>query len=508
MSGLTLSMIVKNEEKHLAGCLESVKDIVDEIVIVDTGSSDRTIEIAKKYNAHIYHFDWINDFSAARNFALSKSGGSWILYLDADERLHESSKEELRRITSSNTKSGYYCQVKSLDSEYGRDNQMSYVRLFSNSHGISFNGKVHEQILPSLLEHDYFISESSILIEHIGYDIDTDRKKEKAKRNLELLLREYVENKSPYNEFQLALTYQVLENYSEAAKYFLLAAENKSFNVLYRAHAYTSLAVIYNKRHNITEAEKYLTKSISLRSDDAFTHLLASKIFLRKNEIKKAIEHCNQAEYFNRELKDGKTNGEYSVYLNEEEIILSGLTIARQTGDNVIFKNYYRKFIEYVNSSNSSRKEKIISALEKMNADKSLNEDELKILRDYASRQNLQLLIFLLKDYSELNSKMELLKSMLQLFPGNAELQKEIAECYILNNEHKNAAEIYQNLANDNNNEDPAIYFYLLSFYLTDGNYASLNRTIEKIEKEFSNIPEVIERINLIKTKLSSILTT
>ena len=79
---LTLSMIVKNEENYLGGCLESVKDIVDDIVIVDTGSTDKTIEIAEKYGAKIFHFEWVNDFSAARNFALAKSTGDWILYLD------------------------------------------------------------------------------------------------------------------------------------------------------------------------------------------------------------------------------------------------------------------------------------------------------------------------------------------------------------------------------------------------------------------------------------------
>ncbi len=81
MCSLTLSMIVKNEEKHLRECLESVTEVVDEIVIVDTGSTDKTLEIAKEFNAKIFHFNWINDFSAARNFALSKSTGEWILIL-------------------------------------------------------------------------------------------------------------------------------------------------------------------------------------------------------------------------------------------------------------------------------------------------------------------------------------------------------------------------------------------------------------------------------------------
>jgi glycosyltransferase involved in cell wall biosynthesis len=78
-------MIVKNEERHLSRCLQSVKDIVDEMVIVDTGSTGRTKEIAYSFGAKVFDFEWINDFSAARNYALEKSTSDWNLVLDADE---------------------------------------------------------------------------------------------------------------------------------------------------------------------------------------------------------------------------------------------------------------------------------------------------------------------------------------------------------------------------------------------------------------------------------------
>ena len=86
---LSLSMIEKNEESMLPGCLESVKEVVDEIVIVDTGSSDRTKEIARSFGAKIIDFEWVNDFAAARNESLRNCTGEWILYLDADERLKD-----------------------------------------------------------------------------------------------------------------------------------------------------------------------------------------------------------------------------------------------------------------------------------------------------------------------------------------------------------------------------------------------------------------------------------
>src|SRR5262249_23210365 len=93
---LTLSMIVKNEEKYLAQCLDSVKGIADEIVIVDTGSTDKTVEIAKSYGAEVYHFDWTDDCSEARNECLKYCTGDWVLWLDADEALEPSSAAPMR----------------------------------------------------------------------------------------------------------------------------------------------------------------------------------------------------------------------------------------------------------------------------------------------------------------------------------------------------------------------------------------------------------------------------
>src|SRR5580658_9834415 len=93
---LSLAMIVKNEARCLARCLRSIEAMVDEIIIADTGSTDETIEIAKSFNATISHFTWVNDFSAARNFALDQAGGDWILVLDADEFASEALGREIR----------------------------------------------------------------------------------------------------------------------------------------------------------------------------------------------------------------------------------------------------------------------------------------------------------------------------------------------------------------------------------------------------------------------------
>jgi len=148
-------MIVKNEEDYLEDCLKSVSGVADEIVIVDTGSTDDTLNIARKYNANIYNFEWINDFSAARNFALSKTSCEWILYLDADERLSPESYNEIEKIKKDDIKAGYFCSVISFDEHNSKPNLIRYNRLFRNSGDIYFEGKIHEQIVHSLNKNGY-----------------------------------------------------------------------------------------------------------------------------------------------------------------------------------------------------------------------------------------------------------------------------------------------------------------------------------------------------------------
>lgn len=104
-------MIVKDEESFIANCLQSVQDIVDEIIIVDTGSTDKTIEIANTYGVKIYHLPWNNNFSAARNFSLDKATGEWIIILDADEELNSLDKSKLKQLTNNKDIDAYYLKV-------------------------------------------------------------------------------------------------------------------------------------------------------------------------------------------------------------------------------------------------------------------------------------------------------------------------------------------------------------------------------------------------------------
>ena len=143
---LSLCMIVKNEEALLPTCLESVKDHVDEIVIVDTGSTDRTVEVATKYNAKIYHHPWENSFSKARNYSLKYATCDWILILDADEEISGNDAPRLKSLIRESSADLIYLQVLDKTTEGKIVSVLNSERLFKNHHGIRYDGIVHNAL--------------------------------------------------------------------------------------------------------------------------------------------------------------------------------------------------------------------------------------------------------------------------------------------------------------------------------------------------------------------------
>jgi len=141
-----LSMIVRNEESNLARCLESVRGLVDEIVIVDTGSSDRTVDVARRYTDKVFNFQWNDDFSAARNYALDRTRSRWVLYLDADEELDASSGDIRSLVDGEGELEAYFLPLFNQDDHSGNYCRYMVLRLFRNSPGHRFQGRIHEQL--------------------------------------------------------------------------------------------------------------------------------------------------------------------------------------------------------------------------------------------------------------------------------------------------------------------------------------------------------------------------
>ena len=207
---LSLCMIVKNEEANLAQCLKSAQGLADEIIVVDTGSSDSTIELARAAGARVEHFAWIKDFAAARNYSISFATGKWILWLDADDRVPEATVKGLKDLLKEAPTDRFYAlAVKNTTDQGLTGTSFSQIRLFPNHKGGQFRGRIHEQLFQSLEEAGLTRTELSLEIFHTGYT-DPATIATKQQRNLEIFRAEFPdpEAMNPLDLFHYAATHE------------------------------------------------------------------------------------------------------------------------------------------------------------------------------------------------------------------------------------------------------------------------------------------------------------
>jgi hypothetical protein len=203
---VSLCMIVKDEEAMLPRALAAIAEYVDELIVVDTGSTDRTVEIAESFGATVLHHEWDGDFAAARNVGLDAATSDWLMYLDADEVLVDGDGPRLRELLGHTWREGIFLTETNHvgDLEDGAAVQHNALRLFRNRAEYRFEGRVHEQFahkLPALPER---IAYTQVRIEHFGYLGAVRDAKEKSHRNLELLERQIAEGvDTPFLHFNL-----------------------------------------------------------------------------------------------------------------------------------------------------------------------------------------------------------------------------------------------------------------------------------------------------------------
>jgi tetratricopeptide (TPR) repeat protein len=229
-TGLTLSrcMIVKDEEEMLPRCLAAVASAVDEIVIVDTGSSDRTIEIARSFGARVIERPWTGSFADARNASFDAATGDWLMYLDADEVLVADDVERLRALRGKTWREAFYLVETSYTGEVGDGAAATHtaLRVFRSRPAYRFSGRLHEQIaetLPTNLPERF--ESTSVRVEHFGYLGAVRDAKEKSRRNIDLLLRQRDEGgvELPFLHFNLGSEYAAIGDAPNALREFELA---------------------------------------------------------------------------------------------------------------------------------------------------------------------------------------------------------------------------------------------------------------------------------------------
>ncbi len=333
-AGITVSaaLIVKNEEKHLARCLDRIKDFVDEIVIVDTGSTDNTVEIAKSYGAKIGYYEWNDDYSAARNEVIKLASCHWILCCDADEILDPASIPKIQGAITRPQFGAFSAFIKSyMQNEESREIFTSkIIRLFRNFPDIKFEGRIHEQIFPSIEAKGYTSAEiPGFIFEHYGYQPSVMEEKKKLDRTFNILYAELRDNpEDPFHWFNLANTFAVSgDNYSltECAEQGLKLLKQRKTTSTYKEVLLQLLCKGYTETGNYDgclEVADYALKNgyYNIIFQTGIAHIY----FLKKN-YEKALEEVNKAieMEWDYDLCGDKSIFEYKKYILKGDILLS-----------------------------------------------------------------------------------------------------------------------------------------------------------------------------------------
>ena len=360
---LALCMIVKNEEAVLDQCLESVSALIDDIILVDTGSTDNTKEVGRRFGARIVSAPWKNNFSWARNVSLEYAKSDWILVLDADETICPKDHARIRDCFTDAHRFGFALEQRTYGNnpnfknwiqslgEYGEETgyagyvRSPLVRLFRNDDRIRFEGAVHELVEPALTRHGLPYGRTSIPIHHYGKVREPSRMEEKARLYLAIGKQKVASHPdNPKALSELGAQHLELKSYPEAVSLFQRVAALKPGDPDVQA----DLGATLLRQGEFKKAEAALQTALSFSPDhiDALFNLGA--IFLKKGRYDEAEP------VFSRILKIHPAHGNAyaalgSVYLcrkRTEEAVPYLLKAARMNpGDADVYSNLAWAFV-------------------------------------------------------------------------------------------------------------------------------------------------------------------
>ncbi|MBA1335420.1 MAG: Glycosyl transferase, group 2 family [Firmicutes bacterium] len=290
---LSLCMIVKNEEKTLARCLESVNDIVDEMIIVDTGSTDSTVAVARSYGAKVLFYKWDDSFSAARNYSLKHATGDWILIMDADDELEQSDKPKLLELMTNKNVDVYLLQTLNyVGNKPGLDVVCNLnVRLIRNCRGYRFEGEIHEQITN---ENPDFskgrIRSERVKFHHHGYLHQNVIEKNKRSRNIRILQKVLEDNPDDaFTLFNVGNEFTALDNHIKALEYYGRAYSNFHPDTGYGPRLFFRMALSMNALGLYEEELKIINEGLEYYPDFTDLEYLKASLFHHQDKFTLAI---------------------------------------------------------------------------------------------------------------------------------------------------------------------------------------------------------------------------
>ena len=265
---LSVCMIVRDEARNLPRCLASVAGVADEVVVVDTGSMDGTVEVATRSGAEVARVAWTEDFSAARNESLARARGRWILVLDADEALSEAARAGMRVAVERAEVDALRLIVRNHlpPGEISAYDDVRIVRLFTNRAEHRYEGAIHEQITPSVVRAGGVVGSADLVLDHFGYaDPLVQGGEPRRDRNRRLLERSIAARPDDaYLRYQLGATYKALGLAAEAHSALKRALTLGGLGAEADAAARFKLAQLALARSSPAEAVEHATASLRL----------------------------------------------------------------------------------------------------------------------------------------------------------------------------------------------------------------------------------------------------
>lgn len=296
MIPISVCIITKNEAENLKKCLEALKPYPFEIVVTDTGSEDNSREIAGQYTDRVYEFEWINDFSAARNFCISRASHNTILSLDTDEFLRPLDWDALQKALEDHPKSLGAIELFSyFDVDGGTQHQVVRLERLFNRRDYQFVNPIHEVLLPiGRLERSTY--DAPVSVDHVGYQGTKEKLKEKAERDISLIRAEIeADPENPYLYFQLGQSYMLMRDEENSLPWF-----RKAMDLRPTPGADYTLALLCNYAgilldHNQVEEASNILPYRSAFADNKDFLCLSGRIYLCMGQPLKALPEFVQA---------------------------------------------------------------------------------------------------------------------------------------------------------------------------------------------------------------------
>ncbi len=483
---ISLCMIVKDEESCLGSCLKSVREYVDEIILVDTGSRDKTVEIAKSFGARIYHHPWEDDFSKHRNQSLSYATGDWIFQLDADEELFDGDGPDLKRTIENGNADYYQCMFYDMKKDGTVHGVFNLIRLFRNGMGMYYTRKVHNQLCRVGTG-----AYSNLRIRHYGYDLSREKMEVKHVRTTTLLEEMILMNPGDiYSRYQLAASYSMHKDYEKAVEhgeFALRMRREKGLTDSYFINTYYAVGQGYLALGDLENAELTFLEALDyfdLNLDACY--MLANIYFKKRNAAK-----CKKLSFRYLEILDTlknnpeKMRGVYFCSFTDAPQIYYGL------GCVAYIENDYKKMDQYFLQSfemDSCKAEKaLVAARFFLEAD--MDERSLRWLTaayKEGSRDK-DLIGYMKQIYEERTGADEALRKitgLLNNFPGWAALWSASGDLQIRLGNPREAAESFRiSLKLDPDNSE--VYLKLVPIYEALGDICLAKTVCQELCRRF-----------------------